>query len=834
MSKKNHQLSLLLKTLLLSSLCLNRVQLDKFAPRARGPDIVMEPIYAKNGEAHLTIFCAFADHIEIEKHFRNQSQTQIDELNQLKQEIIDLTKIKWTKNDHIFHRENGNPIVPLPQSLDPVYNQPAISMVKIGESDAGLYACELEYPPIESTRYFILPNKLSFHLFVTDTARDDKPIINHPPPEEMFRERGMNVTYTCTSVETLLTSTTYWFQSCPLLNKYPNDTCVEDFLRAFEKTKQNQNYQTMRKFFIKDTRNVEQFHISNVSDNHVRYYGCLVTNNKGLDIRLSQLHLLGSHIHTKSHPPTHNATDITGHVLASSQGQITHSEMLLGFCVASIFIIFGVVGGILLTQAYCMTNSNKKNFPNLQSVVPYVTTKSGCKDVTTLRQHLPSVDCPDIYNVGKNSDGFISGHLQENNAHLMSESISSGIFDKNPSISSNSNSDEASWGKSMSSQGDNCRAFYQHTSNSTSTTVPMYDHPPSTGIMGQQQFCGPIVQDSCVINPTYGFLRPESDSCGWMFPRRNLERLDKIGQGQFGEVWTYAAIQKDGTSSIVAVKQLRQKIGHQPKSKQRLDLINEMEIMKLVNNHPNVIKLLNYCVDDNNRSLMLIMEYAENGKLQTYLRSCRSLSNQSYSYITRCDSELLLPRSTSSRELTKFSYHIAKGMEYVASQGIIHRDLASRNILVSKEKVCKVADFGFARRVSDDCPYQRTDIDNPIPVKWMAPEALVDNKYTTKSDVFSFGVLMWEVATLGATPYESMTSKEVYDIVKSGGRLEKPAHCKDEFFNIMARCWLTNPIERPTFEELASQLEELLLSENDYIELDRYPEHAYYNITSVL
>lgn len=253
--------------------------------------------------------------------------------------------------------------------------------------------------------------------------------------------------------------------------------------------------------------------------------------------------------------------------------------------------------------------------------------------------------------------------------------------------------------------------------------------------------------------------------------------------------------------------------------------------MKSINNHPNVIKIIHYCIDDR-LPILLVMEFAEHGKLQTYLRNCRRGKNQkqqSYGCLDNFDDDNTnFPPQVTSKDLVKFSYHIAKGMEYVASKGIIHRDLASRNILVSKEKICKVADFGFARRITDDCAYQFTT-GHLVPVKWMAPEALA-GKFTSKSDVFSLGILMWEIVTLGATPYEYMTSEEVMQRVKSGGRLERPAHCKDEFYNIMSQCWRQDPNERPTFKQLALQLEKLILSENNYIELDQYPEHAYYNI----
>lgn len=330
-----------------------------------------------------------------------------------------------------------------------------------------------------------------------------------------------------------------------------------------------------------------------------------------------------------------------------------------------------------------------------------------------------------------------------------------------------------------------------------------------------------MVQDACVINPTYGFLRAELESpTDWTFPRRNLERLDKIGEGQFGEVWRYIKREKDGHDVVVAVKQLKNRTGL--RESDRLELIAEIDIMKSINNHPNVIKLLNYCADDF-EPLLLIMEYAEHGKLQAYLRGCRA-SRKAYSFVSGVNY-----RSITSKELIKFTYHIAKGMEYVASKGIVHRDLASRNILVSKEKICKVADFGFARRVDNDCAYERTTA-NPVPVKWMAPEALIGNKFTSKSDVYSFGILMWEIVTLGATPYENLSSNEVLKKVTSGERLERPAHCKDEFHAIMAQCWHQDPTLRPTFREIALELERLLLSDNDYIELDQYPEHAYYNI----
>lgn len=477
-----------------------------------------------------------------------------------------------------------------------------------------------------------------------------------------------------------------------------------------------------------------------------------------------------------------------------------------------VFILTLIIVCVACFKSSILRRDKKQVNPLLQAI-----TADDCKEKEHSRRHLPHINPADIYNTGKNN-GFHHGP-----GHFVNQSICNNILDKkkNPSISSSNsqNSDEASsWGKSMSSHGDNSRAFYQHTSNATSTTVPLYDHPPSTGT---SRLSGTLLQHACVINPAYGFLRPTNDAY-WDFPRRNLDRLSKIGEGQFGEVWLYMARQKDGKGTLVAVKQLKDRAGLG--DKERLELIAEIEIMKLVNNHPNVIKLLHYCVDDYQEPILLIMEYAEHGKLQTYLRNCR-VSSKLYD---GCIDDTK-PNIT-SKELIKFIYHIAKGMEYVAAQGIIHRDLASRNILVSKDKICKVADFGFARRVNDECAYERTTA-NPVPVKWMAPEALVENKFTTKSDVYSFGILMWEIVTLGSTPYKSLKTEQVIEVVaKNGERPAKPDYCHSELYEIMSKCWSHEPDDRPTFKYLAKQLDELLLSENDYIKLDQYPDHNYYNI----
>lgn len=117
-----------------------------------------------------------------------------------------------------------------------------------------------------------------------------------------------------------------------------------------------------------------------------------------------------------------------------------------------------------------------------------------------------------------------------------------------------------------------------------------------------------------------------------------------------------------------------------------------------------------------------------------------------------------------------------------------------------------------------------------LPIRWMSPESLYENKFSCKADIWSFGILMWEIVTLGSTPYPGLSTKEVMIKVREGYRLEKPEHCKREVYNIMFYCWHEKPDERPTFSDLVRMLDQLVASEKDYIELDRFPDHSYYNV----
>ncbi|XP_034664952.1 tyrosine kinase receptor Cad96Ca isoform X2 [Drosophila subobscura] len=312
----------------------------------------------------------------------------------------------------------------------------------------------------------------------------------------------------------------------------------------------------------------------------------------------------------------------------------------------------------------------------------------------------------------------------------------------------------------------------------------------------------------------------DANSDRWEFPRYRLKFFNILGEGAFGQVWRCEATDINGFEGIttVAVKTLKESATEVD----RKDLLSELEVMKSLEPHVNVVRLLGCCTDKD--PTFVIIEYVNRGKLQSYLRSSRAERHYGNTHgksniLTSCD-------------LTSFMYQIAKGMDYLTSRGIIHRDLAARNILISDDHTCKVADFGFARDIITSKIYERKS-EGKLPIRWMATESLYDNIFSIKSDIWSFGILMWEIVTLGSTPYPGISAADVMKKVRDGYRLEKPEHCRRELYNIMYYCWSQDPHERPLFGEIINMLDKLLHTEMDYIELERFPDHNYYNIVNI-
>ncbi|NXP48216.1 MERTK kinase, partial [Heliornis fulica] len=275
---------------------------------------------------------------------------------------------------------------------------------------------------------------------------------------------------------------------------------------------------------------------------------------------------------------------------------------------------------------------------------------------------------------------------------------------------------------------------------------------------------------------------------------RNALSLGKVlGEGEFGSVMEGRLRQPDGTPQKVAVKTMK------------LDNFSQREIEEFLSeaacmkdfDHPNVIKLLGVCIELSSQQVpkpMVILPFMKYGDLHSFLLRSRLE---------------MAPQFVPLQTLVKFMVDIALGMEYLSSRHFLHRDLAARNCMLRDDMTVCVADFGLSKKIYSGDYYRQGRIAK-MPVKWIAIESLADRVYTTKSDVWAFGVTMWEIATRGMTPYPGVQNHEIYEYLFHGQRLKKPDGCLDELYEIMSACWRTDPAARPAFSQLKVHLEKLL------------------------
>ncbi|KAM3932703.1 proto-oncogene tyrosine-protein kinase ROS [Leptodactylus fuscus] len=281
------------------------------------------------------------------------------------------------------------------------------------------------------------------------------------------------------------------------------------------------------------------------------------------------------------------------------------------------------------------------------------------------------------------------------------------------------------------------------------------------------------------------------------FPRENLELCVFLGSGAFGEV--YQGIAKDilgpgtGTENV-AVKTLK----NDATDHEKVEFLKEAHLMSQFH-HPNILKLLGVCLY--NEPQYIILELMDGGDLLSYLRGARV-------------NTLVQDSLLSTVDLLDMSLDISRGCSYLEKRHFVHRDLAARNCLVSvKEydnprRLIKIGDFGLARDVYKS-DYYRKEGEGLLPVRWMAPESLIDGIFTTRSDVWSFGVLLWELFTLGQQPYQGYSNMEVLHYVRSGQRMDSPDNCPDDMWDMMMKCWAQNPAQRPNFAQILKILEKL-------------------------
>ncbi|XP_030576862.1 ephrin type-A receptor 7 isoform X1 [Archocentrus centrarchus] len=272
-----------------------------------------------------------------------------------------------------------------------------------------------------------------------------------------------------------------------------------------------------------------------------------------------------------------------------------------------------------------------------------------------------------------------------------------------------------------------------------------------------------------------------------------IERV--IGAGEFGEVCS-GRLKLPGKRDVsVAIKTL--KVGYT--EKQRRDFLCEASIMGQFD-HPNVVHLEGVVTRDavikgaDGKPVMIVIEYMENGSLDAFLR--------------KHDGQFTVI------QLVGMLRGIAAGMRYLADMGYVHRDLAARNILVNSNLVCKVSDFGLSRVIDDDPEAVYTTTGGKIPVRWTAPEAIQYRKFTSASDAWSYGVVMWEVMSYGERPYWDMSNQDVIKAIEEGYRLPAPMDCPPGLHQLMLDCWQKDRAERPKFDQIVGILDKMIRNPN--------------------
>ncbi|ULT84038.1 hypothetical protein L5515_018838 [Caenorhabditis briggsae] len=302
-------------------------------------------------------------------------------------------------------------------------------------------------------------------------------------------------------------------------------------------------------------------------------------------------------------------------------------------------------------------------------------------------------------------------------------------------------------------------------------------------------------------SPAYSIHDP------WLLDRNNLEinYSKKLGSGAFCNVFK-GKINGEAPVSTIHPGQRTQQLRDCPVAVKMLpsfaddaarsDFMQEINFMKSLAYHPHLVSMLGFVAD--RKSPYLLVEFCEHGDLLHMIR------NRKQEII---DGPAVSLDGLKIKDLLMFSWQISNGLEYLNNIGCIHRDIAARNVLVDSSNTCKIGDFGLCR-LTDSLLY--TARGGRLPLKWMAPESLSSYEYSFKSDVWSYGVLLWELFSLGEVPYAEVQTTELLTTHRSGKRLLKPEYCPDEIYDVMRSCWQELPDDRPAFQQTCSILAQML------------------------
>ncbi|KAL5237174.1 hypothetical protein ACI65C_004584 [Semiaphis heraclei] len=303
---------------------------------------------------------------------------------------------------------------------------------------------------------------------------------------------------------------------------------------------------------------------------------------------------------------------------------------------------------------------------------------------------------------------------------------------------------------------------------------------------------GVIQEENFALNPQYAAPSPVAKDTILIpyLSKSCISSMEEIGQGFFGKVYKGILQHTDGKYETVAIKVLKDHTNLEAKE----DFMREVEIMTYFR-HPNILTLIGVCPQEDKCSPWMIFEFMAYGDLTEVLRNSSDQFTNYSAHLPNLDKDALLV----------ISLQISAGMKYLASQRFVHRDLACRNCLVGNNLTVKIADFGMSRDIYT-CDYYKVGGSRLLPVRWMSPESVVYGKFTLESDVWSFGVVLWEIYSLGKQPYYGYSNDEVLKLIHDGVLLDIPINCPPVICVLMNGCWKSDPKERLRFVDIYERL----------------------------
>uniref|UniRef100_A0ABD2XMG2 Tyrosine-protein kinase receptor n=1 Tax=Trichogramma kaykai TaxID=54128 RepID=A0ABD2XMG2_9HYME len=318
----------------------------------------------------------------------------------------------------------------------------------------------------------------------------------------------------------------------------------------------------------------------------------------------------------------------------------------------------------------------------------------------------------------------------------------------------------------------------------------------------------PSMRLLATVNPEYTSAVYKLDE--WEVPRKKIKMGKELGNGSFGMVYEGICqnLVKGQTETRCAIKT----VNEGATDRERVDFLNEASVMKGFDTH-HVVKLLG--VVSQGHPVLVIMELMENGDLKSFLRNHRP---------DKCQDAAVQP--VTRRMVYKMAIEIADGMAYLSAKKFVHRDLAARNCMVATDLTVKIGDFGMTRDIYET-DYYRKGSRGLLPVRWMAPESLQDGVFSSFSDVWSYGVVVWEMCTLASQPYQGLSNEQVVRYVLEGGVMEQPDNVPDRVYALMRHCWRHKASNRPTFTEIVS----ILLDAIQPHEVEYFKTVSFYHTT---